>query len=155
MEMINKIKDILGPIASERKYYVVDVTYKREGGNLVLRILLDKEGGIGMGECASLNSELSELLDKESAIEDKYTLEVSSPGLDRKLEKDEDFIWALGKNIRITTYAPLDGKNTFRGTLLGLGEGTVVIKENDTSTEISKEKIANARLELDVDWSKK
>ena len=93
-----------------------------------------------------MNSELSELLDKESVIEGQYIVEVSSPGLDRKLKKDKDFVWAVGKKVKVTTYAPLDGKNTFRGTLLGLGEDTVVIDENGTSTEIPREKIASARL---------
>ncbi|NQU94971.1 MAG: ribosome maturation factor RimP [Candidatus Omnitrophica bacterium] len=155
MEIANRIKEILEPIANERKYCVVDIMYKREGGKLVLRILLDKEGGIAMDECAGLNSELSELLDKENAIEDQYTLEISSPGLDRKLEKDKDFVWAVGKKVKVTTYAPLDGKNTFRGTLIGLGEDTAVIDENGISTEIPREKIASARLESDIDWSKK
>ena len=147
METLDRIKEILEPIASERRYYVVDINYKREGGKLVLRILLDKEGGIAVDECAGLNSELSELLDKESVIEGQYIVEVSSPGLDRKLKKDKDFVWAVGKKVKVTTYAPLDGKNTFRGTLLGLGEDTVVIDENGTSTEIPKETIASARLD--------
>jgi len=154
MQVIEKVKDILKPIAEERKYYVVDVTYKREGGRLVLRILLDKDGGITMDECAGLNNELSELLDKDSVIDDKYFLEISSPGLDRKLKKDEDFIWAIGKKIKITTFVPIYEKNAFSGTLLGLGEDKIVVEENGTSWEIPREKIASAKLELNIDWSK-
>ena len=149
-----RIKDILKPIAEERKYYVVDVTYKREGGRLALRILLDKDGGITIEECAGLNNELSELLDKEGVIDDQYFLEISSPGLDRKLKKDEDFIWAIGKKIKVTTFGSVHGKNVFSGTLLGLGEGIIVVEENGTSWEIPREKIASAKLELNMDWSK-
>ena len=154
MEIIKKVREILDPIAEERKYLVVDVTYKREGGKLALRILVDKEGGIAMDECVRLNNDLSEILDKEDTIAGEYVLEVSSPGLDRKLKKNEDFIWAIGKNVKVTTYAPIDGKNVFTGKLLGLGEGTVVLDESGVSTEIPREKIANAKLEAQIDWSK-
>ena len=146
MEVLSKVKELLGPIAEERKYYIVEVTYRREGRRFVLRILADKTGGITADECGWLNNELSEILDKENIIEEQYTIEVSSPGLDRKLEKDEDFVWAVGKKIKVTTYAPLNGKNVFTGVLLGLGDGIVVIDETGVSAEIPREKIASARL---------
>ncbi|UCD54709.1 MAG: ribosome maturation factor RimP [Candidatus Omnitrophota bacterium] len=146
MEIIEKIKKLLEPIANERKFCIVDITYKREGGRVVLRILADKEGGITMDDCTRLNNELSELLDRENIIEEQYVLEVSSPGLDRKLNKDEDFAWAVGKKVKVTTYVPLDGKNMFTGTLVGLGKGTIVIEEKGTSWEIPREKLASARI---------
>ncbi|MBL7157150.1 MAG: ribosome maturation factor RimP [Candidatus Omnitrophica bacterium] len=145
-EVIERVNQVIEPIANERKYYVVDVTYRREGGKLLLRIILDKEGGIAIDECSRLNNELGELLDKENLIEEPYTLEVSSPGLDRGLKTDRDFAWAAGKKVKISTYAPLDGKNVFRGTLLGLGDGTIVVEENGISTEIPRDKISKARL---------
>ncbi len=148
MEVIERIRELLEPIANERKFYIVDITYRREGGKLALRILADKEGGITMRECAGLNNELSELLDGENIIEEEYLLEVSSPGLDRKLKKDEDFLWAVGRRIKVTTYAPLDGKNVFSGVLVGLGDGTVVLEENGISAEIPREKIASAKLAI-------
>ena len=146
MEVVEKIKELLEPIARERECYVVDVTYKREGGGLVLRVLVDKSGGITMDACAGLNNKLNELLDGENIIEEQYILEVSSPGLERKLKTDRDFVWAVGKKIKITTYAPLDGKNVFLGVLAGLGEGTVVLDEKGVSIEVPREKIASARL---------
>jgi len=146
METIERIKELLEPIANARKYYIVDIAYRREAGRLVLRILADKEGGITMEECAGLSNELSELLDKGNIIEGEYLLEVSSPGLDRKLKKDEDFLWAVGKRIKVTTYAPLDGKNVFLGVLAGLGDGTIIVEENGTSWEIPREKLASAKL---------
>jgi len=145
-EVIKKIRELLDPMTSSLDYYVVDVTYKREGKRFVLRVILDKQGGITMEECAKLNTDFSELLDKENVIEDQYTLEVSSPGLDRKLKKDGDFAWAVGKKIRVNTYVPLEGRNTFSGMLVGLGEGTVVINESGTSTEVPRDKISSAKL---------
>ena len=142
----DKVKELIGPIAAEKGFCIVDVTYKREGGKHVLRVLADKEGGITMDECTRLNNELGELLDAENTIEEQYVIEVSSPGLDRRLKKDADFAWAIGKRVKVTTYVPLAGKNMFAGVLLGLGDATIVIDENGTSTEIPREKIASARL---------
>ena len=151
MEVIERIRELLEPIANERKFYIVDITYRREGGKLALRILADKEGGITMDDCTGLSNELSELLDRENIIEEQYVLEVSSPGLDRKLNKDEDFAWAAGKRIKVTTYAPLDGKNVFVGVLAGLTDGTIVVSEKEgISTEIPRDKIASARLVTEV-----
>lgn len=151
MEVIERIRELLEPIANERKFYIVDITYRREGGKLALRILADKEGGITMDDCTGLSNELSELLDRKNIIEEQYVLEVSSPGLDRKLNKDEDFAWAVGRRIKVTTYAPLDGKNVFVGVLAGLRDGTIVVSEKEgISTEIPRDKIASARLATEV-----
>jgi ribosome maturation factor RimP len=151
MEVIERIKALLEPIANERKFYIVDITYRREGGKLALRILADKEGGITMDDCTGLSNELSELLDRKNIIEEQYVLEVSSPGLDRKLNKDEDFAWAVGRRIKVTTYAPLDGKNVFVGVLAGLRDDTIVVSEKEgISAEIPRDKIASARLATEV-----
>jgi len=151
MEIIEKVKALLEPIASERGYSILDITCKREGGGFALRIALDKPGGITMDECARFNTELGELLDKENIVEEGYLLEVSSPGLDRKLKKDSDFIWAVGKKVRISTFGPFEGKNVFSGTLTGLGEGTVVVNEGKVSVEIPRSLISKAQVEPDVD----
>ncbi|MFH1593792.1 MAG: ribosome maturation factor RimP [Candidatus Omnitrophota bacterium] len=144
--VLNRISELLEPIVNTRKLYVVDITYNREGGTFVLRILLDKEGGITMDECAGLNSELADALDKENVIDGHYVIDVSSPGLDRKLKEDRDFVWAIGKHVRITTFVPIEGKGRFSGILRGLGNGAVVVDEDGVSTEIPREKIASAKL---------
>ena len=148
MDILEQIRELIAPEALKRKYFVVDAAYKREGKKFVLRILVDKEGGIVMNECAEFNNAIGELLDKTNIIEDRYTIEVSSPGLDRRLRKDGDFVWAVGKRIKLTTYTPLEGKSAFSGRLLGLGEDTVVIGDDDASTEIPWDKIASAKLDV-------
>ncbi len=148
MEIVEKVKALLGPIADKRGYFIVDITYKREGGQFVLRVVLDKDGGITMDECAVLNNDLGLLLDKDNTITEHYLLEVSSPGLDRKLKTDRDFVWAVGKKVKINTFAPIDGKNVFFGILIGIGQGSIVIDENGISAEIPREKVASARLSI-------
>lgn len=153
MQIIERVKQLIEPIAGERNYCIVDITYKSEGGKPALRIIADKEGGITMGECAALNNKLRELLDKENGINEEYLLEVSSPGLDRKLKKDTDFVWAVGKKVKITTYMPIEGSNTFSGNLVGLGEGAVVIEKDGIATQIPRDKIASAKVDANIDWS--
>ncbi len=119
-----------------------------------MRVVLDKKGGITVNECAFFNNELSQFLDEEDIINEEYLLEVSSPGLDRKLKKDSDFVWAVGKNVKINTYGPIDGKNTFSGRLLGLGVDTVVIDEGESSVEIPRNLISKAQVIPDIDWNK-
>ena len=156
MELSERAIALVKGTAAELDIYVVDITYKRESGRPVLRVLVDKAGGINMEECASYNSKLSEIFDKDNVVEEEgYVLVVASPGLDRKLVKDEDFIWALGKSLKVTTYGPIDGKNTFTGVLLGLGDDSVTVEEKGVSVEIPRDKIANAKLNIDIDWSEK
>jgi len=155
MDIIEKIRSLIEPLVLENQGSILDITYKRESGSLILRVVVDKEGGITMGECTELNKKLSDILDKENIIDEEYTIEISSPGLDRKLTKDSDFIWAVGKEVKITTYAPIEGKNVFLGKLMGLVDKTVVISEEGISLDIPREKVASARLNLNIDWSKK
>jgi len=148
MLILEKLTELIKPLAESEGFSIVDITSKREGGKLVLRVLADKPGGITMEECARVNSTLSELLEKEDLSDAAYLLEVSSPGLDRKLKKDSDFAWALGREVKVTTYVPIDGQNVFSGVLLGLGEGTVVLETDGVSAEIPREKIASAKLKF-------
>jgi ribosome maturation factor RimP len=153
MEVIKRIEELFGSLAGEHNYTLVDVTYRREGGKMIVRIIADKPGGITIDECAELNDRLGELLERDDIITEPYILEVSSPGLDRKLQSDRDFTWALGRNVRVRTCVPVDGTDVFSGVLVGLGEGTVVLKNKGISTEIPREKISKAK--LDIDWSKR
>ena len=116
---------------------------------MVLRVLLDKPSHITIDECGKINNELSERLDEANIIEEHYVLEVSSPGLDRPIIKRMDFERALGKDIRVSTYGPIDGKNVFIGKLLGIGDLTIVVEDKEgISTEIELKKIARAKLEI-------
>lgn len=150
MDIVTGVRGILSPMTERRKVEIVDITYKREGPTMVLRILLDKADGITIDECGQVNKELSELLDKENIIIDEhYILEVSSPGLAKPIKTERDFRRALGKDVKVTTYAPIDGKNVFIGKLLGIRNSTIVLEDNEgISTEIPRAKIANARLEI-------
>jgi ribosome maturation factor RimP len=134
---------------------LVDLEYKREGRDMILRLFIDKEGGVTLDDCATVSRELSEVLDVEDFIPDHYTMEVSSPGLDRPLKKAEDFQRFKGKLVKIRTFEPLpddagNKRKTFVGELKGLEDGVVLmaLKEGQNAA-IPYEKVAKANLEFE------
>src|SRR3989338_1423962 len=100
-DIIDKVRPIISNILSDNKIELVSMTYRREGRDNVLRILADTAKGITAAECARVNEFISEALDREDIIGERYLLEVSSPGLDRPLKTKADFVKELGKKVRI------------------------------------------------------
>lgn len=149
MEVIGRIKEIAEDYIEERGIEIVDITFRRESPGLVLRILADKPGGITVSECEGLNKFLSEALDKEDIIQDRYILEVSSPGLDRPIKTDKDFSRSMGKTLEITAFEAIDGRKMHEGVLMGMDKDSIVIESDGVSTVIPKAKIALARLRLE------
>ena len=150
MDVINRVRQIASSYADERGIEIIDIIFRREHSGMVLRILADTESGITIKECEGMNLFLSEALDKEDAIQDRYTLEVSSPGLDRPIKIDRDFERAFGKVLEITTYEPIDEKKTHEGSLIGMDKEKIVIESDGISTIIPRIKIALARLKIEI-----
>ena len=148
MEVIERVKEITRDYIETRDIEIVDITFRRESAGLVLRVLAYKPQGITVSECEDLNNFLSEALDKEDVIQDRYLLEVSSPGLDRPLKTDMDFKRVMGKVLEITTYEAIDGRKAHDGALIGMDKENVVIESAGVSTVIPKNKIASARLKI-------
>lgn len=154
-DVVSRVTGLAGPILSSLGLELVDIEYKREGRTMVLRLFIDREGGITLDDCATVNRELAEILDVEDFISAHYTLEVSSPGLNRPLKKAADYERYRGRLIRIKTFElfPDDAGNprkTFLGELLGLDGGIVRVKLTEGQTAgIPLEKIAKANLEFE------
>ena len=144
------------PILESMGLELVDIEFGRFGPDAVLRLFIDKEGGVMLDDCAELSRELSLLLDVEDAIACTYTLEVSSPGLDRPLKKQADFDRFTGRLIKVRTYQPfLDNsgnkRKTFLGKLEGLVDGIVKITLTEgQSASIPIERVAKANLEFEL-----
>jgi ribosome maturation factor RimP len=143
------------PILDSKRLELVDLEYARTGKDAVLRLFIDKEGGIALDDCADVSHELSAILDVEDIIPCNYTLEVSSPGLDRPLKKPEDYQRFAGRLVKIRTYDQcLDDsgnrRKTFLGTLEGLVDGSIrmTLKEGQTAS-IPLERVAKANLEFE------
>jgi ribosome maturation factor RimP len=148
-DIVERVKELVAPYLEESGVELVEIMYRREQGGMTLRLLVDTPEGIKIAECESLNNYLSELLDKEEVIGEHYVIEVSSPGLDRPFKTDRDFERVLGKDIEVTTYAPVDGRKTHEGKFIGMDKDTIVIESNGVSTVISKASIALARLKIE------
>jgi ribosome maturation factor RimP len=109
-ETIEKIEGIVVPILGERLLELVEVEFRPSGKRWLLRIYIDREGGVTIDDCEYVSRELSRVLDVEDPIEHPYTLEVSSPGLTRPLKRREDFVRSRGKKCRIITREEIGGK---------------------------------------------
>lgn len=144
------VEGMVTPILEEIGLELVDVEYVKEGRDYFLRIYIDKDTGVDIEECGIVSERLSEKLDAVDPIPHNYFLEVSSPGAERPLKKEKDFTKAIGKNVFIKTYEPIDGEKTFEGSLTQFDGETVTvevkIKTKKKKIVIPFEKIANARL---------
>jgi len=154
-EQLARVEVLVLPILSSLGMELVELEFQREGRALVLRLFLDKPGGITLDDCATVSRELSEILDVEDVIHGRYTLEVSSPGLNRPLKKPADFARATGRLVKVRTaelWADEEGnqRKTFLGELLGLEQGQVRLrlKEGQLAV-IPLEKIARTNLEFE------
>ncbi|MEG0238413.1 MAG: ribosome maturation factor RimP [Clostridium sp.] len=143
------IEEMVAEITNPRNFEIVDVEYVKEAGEFYLRVYIDKEGGISLSDCEEVSRALSEILDVKDPIKDNYFLEVSSPGLDRPLKKDKDFVRYKGREVEIKLYKPMNGSKQFEGELLGLTEDKnikVIIDENEV--EFNKKEVALVRLAI-------
>lgn len=147
--MANRVEEAVEKIAEEilanTDYELVDVEYVKER-DWFLRIYIDKEGGIGLDDCQEVSGLLDEKLEELNIINDRYILEVSSPGLDRALKKEKDFKREMGKLVDITLYKAIDGEKMITGKLTGYTKDIITI---DETREIALKDIALVRLHID------
>lgn len=146
------VATIANPILDELSMELVDVEYKKEGKNWVLRMFIDHPDGIGLEECSLVSERMSQKLDEEDPIQGSYYLEVSSPGAERPLKNAKDFQGAVGKNVYIKTYEQIDGRKTFTGELVAYEDGKIKInireKTRTIAFQVPERLIANARLSV-------
>jgi ribosome maturation factor RimP len=142
------VEEMILPYLTENGFELVDVEYVKEGSNWFLRVFVDKEGGIDIDDCGRISEVLSEKLDKNDPIPSAYFLEVSSPGAERPLKKPEDVKKAVGKDVFVTTYEPVDGQKEFEGRLLSFEEDILLIQTGKKEFGIPYGKVASARLAI-------
>lgn len=140
-----RVESLMQEIISGTDFEIVDVEYIKEQ-DWYLRVFVDKIGGIDLDDCQFLSEKLGEILDKDPIIEGAYILEVSSPGIDRVLKKDKDFLHETGKKVDVTLYVPVNGEKFFVGTLKGRDEKFLYLEEFEP---LPREKIAQVRLHID------
>ena len=151
----SRVRELVQQVVEGQGYELVDVEFKGAGNNSLLRVYIDKADGISHEDCELVSEQVGTVLDVEDLIPFSYTLEVSSPGLDRKLFKDADYIRFAGKLAKIQTRIPLEHQKVFRGRLRGLQEGKILLElPAGSSLEIPLDVVQEARLEFDWDEEK-
>lgn len=145
----SRTEQLLQPIAEANGVSVYDVEYVKEGSEYYLRAYIDKPGGVNIQDCENVSRALSDELDRQDFIPDAYILEVSSPGLGRTLKKDRHLEAAVGQEVEIKLYKPIDKCKEFAGILESFDPENIVIREGDQKRTFGRSEIALIRLALD------
>ena len=158
----DRVRELAEPLVTHAGMELVDVEFLREGGRWVLRLFLDKEGGVSLDDCQAISRQLEKLLDVEDVIEPAYALEVSSPGIERPLKTRAHFERFTGSDVEVKTFAPIGEppRKNYKGRLVGVEGDDIRIEIDGREWVVPLEKIAKAHLSvdfdaLDADWKKK
>ena len=155
--VVEKVREIAGRVAADRGLEVFDIQFRREAPGMVLRIQIDRPGpaasaedSVSVEDCAHVSRDLSAILDVEDVVPTAYTLEVSSPGLDRPLRRPDDYRRFAGRLAKIVMRERIDGQGFFRGRLGGVDGGDVLIDGDDGKTHrVPIAVITRANLEVE------
>lgn len=144
------VEGMVLPILEEAALELVEVEFRPKGKRWLLRVFIDREGGVRISDCEWVSRELERLLDVEDIIDHPYVLEVSSPGLTRELKRLEEFERYKGRKVKIVTGRRIGGRNDFLGRIMGRQGDSVIIREGDRELMIPFSDIRKARLEFEL-----
>ena len=155
-DVVEHVRDLAARVAGSLGLDIFDVQYRREAGGMILRVQIDRPGtarpedGVSVEDCAAVSRDLSAMLDVEDVVPTAYTLEVSSPGLDRPLRHAEDYRRFVGRRAKLVVRQAIDGQTFFRGTIGGLeGEDVLIDSENGRRHRVPLATITRANLEVE------
>ena len=144
--MSTQLRSLIGPVVVGMGFELWGVEYLTQGRFSVLKIFIDSEKGIEVDDCASVSRQVASLFDVEEPIKGKYTLEVSSPGMDRRLFSFEQFEIMKGSQVKLKLNKPFDGKKRFTGLLVGTEDKVVVLRVGEEETLFPYEMIDRANV---------
>ncbi len=139
------VAELIEPALRDDHLDLVDVEYKKEGKNWYLRVYIDKSQGVTVEDCQKASRRIEDMIEIDELIAFPYILEVSSPGLDRPLKKEKDFIRSLNRKVKITTYSPIDNQRNFTGTIKDFKDGILAVEIEGAIVNIPLETIAHAK----------
>jgi ribosome maturation factor RimP len=144
--LIREISQLIEPILDEMGVELVDIEYLSSHGRWIVRIYVDKDGGITVDDCARVSREIDEIIEIKNIIHHAYVLEVSSPGLNRPLKKEKDFKGAVGKKIKARISVPLKGRRHFTGYLTDFRNDTLYLEVENKPLSLSRRDVEKANL---------
>ncbi len=142
-----RVWKIAEPLVTDEGMEMVDVEFRRESQGTVLRLYLDRDGGVSLEDLTRVSRQVGDLLDVHDAVPGAYTLEVSSPGINRRLRRADHFQRYLGQRIRVRTQAPLDGRRIFVGLLTAVDADGITVQQDREPCLIRFTEIAQANYE--------
>jgi len=149
-EIIGRVDRLAGSLLSTEGFELVEVQFRREARGWVLRLYVDREGGVTLEDCAQISQEIGRNLDVEDFILTPYILEISSPGLTRSLRTEKEFMKYCDRSIKVTTVRPIENRRHFKGKIRGVEENRIRIETDGGEViQISLSDIAKANLEID------
>jgi ribosome maturation factor RimP len=148
--MLDKIREIIEPVLQGERIELVEIIFRREAGKQVLRLLVHKDNGIQLSDCAELNRKIGRILDEDDIIGESYVIEVASPGIDRPFKTKRDYERAVGRLVRVTLNEKILDKKEYIARLEEVSDAGVKIDVDKKGVmEIPFEKIVRAREEIE------
>lgn len=147
--LVLKLTQLVAPVVEDFGCELVELQFRREAPGWVLRLVIDNELGIGIDDCAKVSREVAHLLEVEDPIEQSYSLEVSSPGLDRPLKNERDFVRCKGKKAKVVVREPIDGQNAFVGLIEEVTQESVTLRTDHGIIEVPFARMKKARLVIE------
>lgn len=145
-----RVRTIIQPTADELGYYLWNVEFVKEGADYILRVTIDTDEGITIDDCERMTRAIDPILDEHDPIEEGYLLEVSSPGIERELTRDDHFALCVGEKVEVRLFAPVDGSKVFVGILGEIDEeGCVPVDTAGTVRRFPRAAIAKIRTVFD------
>jgi ribosome maturation factor RimP len=146
-----RIEEIVEPVLRDHGLTLVDLEWRGHRPRGVLKVFVDKPGGVGIEDCQRASREVGDVLDAAALIEEAYDLEVSSPGLDRQLRKERELRWAVGKRVCCW----LAGGEEHQGRLVEVDERQITLDEAGRRVELPRGRVTKARLQAEVPWPRR
>ena len=146
-KVVAQVEALAEPLLRSEGIRLIDVEYRREPRGWILRVIMDKDGGVTLEDCADISDQLGDILDVKVDFRWPYHMEVSSPGLDRLLTKPKHFNQFRGRQVVIRTQRPVEGKTDLKGVLSGFSDGVVMLAAGNQTLGIPLENVVKARLD--------
>lgn len=149
MKVTQIVEELARPVAEAHGCSLWDVEYVREGADYILRVSIDKEGGVDISDCEAISRALDPILDERDPIPGSYRFEVCSAGLERALKRPEDFARFLGSPVTVKLYRPYNGMKEIPAVLRGYDEGRVTVETGKETVTFEKSQVALVRLRVE------
>ncbi|MDR1536561.1 MAG: ribosome maturation factor RimP [Clostridiales bacterium] len=147
--IVSEVRELIAPVFMNSPCELYDIVFVKEGSSWCLRVFIDKDGGVAINDCEQISRAIEKILDDKDPIERSYTLEVSSPGIDRPLKKDSDFEKNIGRQVELRLYKPIGKKKEFIGKLQGLIDGSIsIIDSEGAALSFPKSDVSLCRLHI-------